>query len=64
MDVIRAAVAVAQHHVRPSAKTGVVLFPAHFCRYRRTRLGIVMSAREFVSGISGDRHEIEPRSPA
>jgi hypothetical protein len=48
-------VAVAQHHVPPNAKTGVVIFPAHFCRYRQTKFGIVMRAREFVSGISGDR---------
>jgi hypothetical protein len=46
------------------AKIGVVIFPAHFCRYRQTRFGIAMNAREFVSSISEDKNEIEPRSLA
>jgi hypothetical protein len=57
-------VAAAQHRILPGAKIGVVIFPAHFCRDRRTKLRIAMNAREFVTSISGDRNETEPRSLA
>jgi hypothetical protein len=30
--------AAAQHRILPSVKIGVVIFPAHFCRDRRTKL--------------------------
>jgi hypothetical protein len=46
------------------AKIGIVIFPAHFCRDRGAKLRIVMNAREFVSSISGDGNETEPRSLA
>jgi hypothetical protein len=55
MDEFRAGVAAAQHPIQPSGKIGVFIFPAHFCRDRRTKLRIAMNAREFVSSISGDR---------
>jgi hypothetical protein len=67
MDAFREGVAAAHHPIQPSgklAKIGVVIFPAHFCRDRGTKLRIAMNAREFVSGISGDRNETEPRSLA
>ena len=63
MDEFPAGVAAAQHPIQPSGKIGVVIFPAHFRRDRRTKLRIA-NAREFVSSISGDRNETEPRSLA
>jgi hypothetical protein len=56
--------AAATRHIPPSAKIDVVVFPANFRRYSQAKSGFVVSTREFVSSVSGDRNEIERRSPA
>jgi hypothetical protein len=40
------------------------LLPASFCRYPRTKYGILIGTREFVSGVSCDRNENQRRSRA
>ena len=56
--------AAATRHILPNAKIDVVVFPANFRRYSQAKSGFVVSTREFVSSVSGDRNEIERRSPA